>query len=142
MGNVNSHATLSQTERFSQLSRIVSLLNDECAGHICVTFATADVEVRSRRRCHGKLQRFPRLKQDTGRFHRYGRRFACRIHENSTVKFVHFPPGVVDRKDQRRRRTDCYELRGKAKVFGDERDRLVSFASYHSRGNEKEDKER
>src|SRR6266550_2345791 len=76
------------------------LLDNQCAGHVRVTFASADIEIGSRWRSHGDSNGFPWSNHNaggTGRFRSLLRQrgLGC-IHEDRAVELVHFPAGVVD----------------------------------------------
>jgi hypothetical protein len=104
------------------------LLDDQCAGHVRMTFASADIEIGSCRRSHHDLQGLPRSNHHaggTGRFRSLIRhRGLGGIHENGAVELMYFPACVVHGEGERSRCSHTHKVRRKPEVFCSEGDGL------------------
>jgi hypothetical protein len=97
------------------------LLEDQCAGHVRVTFASADIEIGSCWRSHNDSQGLPRSNHNTWGTGRLRSLFRHRglggVHEERAVELVHFPAGVVHGEGERSRRSHPHKVRRKSEVF-------------------------
>ena len=97
------------------------LLDDQCAGHVRVTFASADIEIGSCWRSHDNSKGLSRSNHNAGSTGRFRSLFRQRglggIHEDRAVELVHFPAGVVHGEGERSRCSNPHKVRRKSEVF-------------------------
>jgi hypothetical protein len=97
------------------------LLDNQCAGHVRVTFSSADIEIGSCWRSHNDSQGLPRSNHNTWGTGRLRSLFRHRglggVHEDGAVELVHFPAGVVHGEGEWSRRSHPHKVRRKSEVF-------------------------